>query len=74
MTTVLKKTCQTITVCTLPLVMAALISGCGRSDQAQVIGGIGSDFLLELKAGQQEYSQQVDKKNRQTSHRRHPIR
>ncbi|WP_442509931.1 hypothetical protein SH528x_001535 [Novipirellula sp. SH528] len=71
MTITFKKTCQSITLCVLPLVMAALISGCGRSDQAQVIGGVRNDFLLELQIGEQEYAQQVERQDQQAFRRRH---
>ncbi len=71
MTFTFKKTCQNITLCVLPLVMTALISGCGRSDHAQVIGGVRSDFLLELQAGEQEYAQQVERQDQQAFRRRH---
>ncbi|GAA4472002.1 hypothetical protein [Novipirellula rosea] len=71
MTITFKQTCQSITLCVLPLVMTALISGCGRSDHVQVIGGVQSDFLLELQAGEQQYAQQVVRQDQQALRRRH---
>ncbi|GAA5506940.1 hypothetical protein [Novipirellula caenicola] len=71
MTTTFKRTCQNITLYVLPLVMTALISGCGRSDHTQVIGGVGSDFLAELQMGEQEYAQQVERQDQQAFRHRH---
>ncbi|WP_144058016.1 hypothetical protein [Novipirellula maiorica] len=66
-----KKTCQRITLCVLPIVIVASISGCGRSEHAQVVGGVQNDFLLELQVSEQQYAQQVERQDQQALRRRH---